>query len=296
MAVSRREFLGISAGVLAGGAFGAGLYEPHQTSVSQVRVTLKRLPAAFDGLRIAQLSDIHFSSFMTTSHLDSVIELTNAQKPDLVLLTGDFVTATHKREKNANAERAWPCADVLRKIESSLGSFAVLGNHDYDTNPDVVAEALSAGSRIQVLRNRAVALERGGARLWLAGIDDVTAHFAKPHVAMRGVPKQECTLATVHEPDFADEMRKFSVDFQISGHSHGGQIRFPGVGALYLPPWGRKYPLGHYQIGEMQLYTNRGIGVIGLPMRFMCPPEITVFTLNAGSQSAAVTRSTDHSS
>jgi predicted MPP superfamily phosphohydrolase len=172
----------------------------------------------------------------------------------------------------------------------------VLGNHDYDTNPDIVAEALSAGSRIQVLRNRAVAIERDGARLWLAGIDNVTAHVAKPNLAMRGVPRQECTLAAVHEPDFADEMQRFSVDFQISGHSHGGQIRFPVVGALYLPLWGRKYPLGHYQVGDLQLYTNRGIGVIGLPMRFMCPPEITVFTLKAGLQSAALTRSTDHSS
>jgi uncharacterized protein len=77
-------------------------------------------------------------------------------------------------------------------------------------------------------------------------------------------------------------MRKFPVDLQISGHSHGGQIRFPVVGALYLPPWARKYPLGQYRFGEFQLYTNRGIGVIGLPMRFLCPPEITVFTLKAG--------------
>ena len=155
----------------------------------------------------------------------------------------------------------------------------MLGNQDYDTNADVVAEALSAGARIKVLRNRAIALERDGARVWLAGIDNVTAARAKPDDALRAVPKQECTVVAVHEPDFADEMRKFPVDFQMSGHSHGGQIRLPGVGALYLPRWGQKYPMGRYQVGELQLYTNRGIGVIGLPMRLMCPPEITVFTL-----------------
>lgn len=282
MALSRREFLRASAGALVGGTLGRGLYEPHETTISQVGVTLKRLPAAFDGIRIAQLSDIHFNSFMTIGHLDRVIELTNAQKPDLVMLTGDFVTASRRRERNARAEQAWPCADVLRRIESPLGCFAVLGNHDCDTNADVVAEALSTGARIQVLRNRSVALERDGARLWLAGVDDVTAHHAKPDTTLRGVPKQECTVVIVHEPDFADEMRKFPVDFQVSGHSHGGQIRLPGVGALYLPPGARKYPLGHYQFGEFQLYTNRGIGVIGLPMRFLCPPEITVFTLKAG--------------
>jgi predicted MPP superfamily phosphohydrolase len=281
MSLSRREFLSLSAGALAGGALGTSLYEPHETVVSQVGITLKRLPSAFNGLRIAQLSDIHFNSFMTIGHLDRVIELTNAQKPDLVILTGDFVTALpHHRERNARAEQAWPCADVLRRLAGSpLGCFAVLGNHDYDTNADLVAEALSAGARIQVLRNQAVPLERNGARLWLAGIDDVTKTLAKPDVALRGVPRQECTLIAVHEPDFADEMRKFPVDFQMSGHSHGGQIRFPGVGPLYLPRWARKYPLGHYKIGDLQLYTNRGIGVIVLPMRFMCPPEITVFTL-----------------
>jgi uncharacterized protein len=265
---------------VAGGALGNGLYEPQETVVSQVRVTLNRLPSGFDGVRIAQLSDIHFNPFMTSDHLDRVVELTNAQKPDLVILTGDFVTAEHrKRERTTRAEHAWPCADVLRRIVSPLGCFAVLGNQDYDTNADVVAEALSSGSRIQVLRNRAIALERDGTRLWLAGIDNVTAVRAKPEVALRGVPKEECTVVAVHEPDFADEIRKFAVDFQISGHSHGGQVRCPGVGALYLPIGARKYPMGHYQIGELQLYTNRGIGVVGLPMRFLCPPEITVFTL-----------------
>jgi hypothetical protein len=283
MALSRRKFLKFSAGVLAGGALGTSLYEPQETLVSQVGVTLKRLPAVFEGVRIAQLSDIHFNPFMTAKHLERVVELTNAQRADLVILTGDFVTsAAHGRGNNARAEQAWPCADVLRRLESPLGCFAVLGNHDYATNGDVVTEALSAGSRIQVLRNRSIALERGGARLWLAGVDDVSANRANPDVALRGVPKQECTVVAVHEPDFADEMQKFPVDFQISGHSHGGQIRFPGVGALYLPPLARKYPQGHYWLGQLQLYTNRGIGVIEVPMRFLCPPEITVFTLKRG--------------
>jgi hypothetical protein len=163
-----------------------------------------------------------------------------------------------------------------------LGSFAVLGNHDHETNANVVAEALSSGGQIQVLRNRAVAFERGGARLWLSGIDSLTAKRANPDDALRGVPEQECTLVAIHEPDFADEIRKFPVDFQISGHSHGGQIRLPGVGALYLPTFAEKYPLGHYWLGSLQLYTNRGVGVVGLPMRFMCPPEISVFTLRKG--------------
>jgi len=269
--------------VLSGAALGVAgtsLYEPHETTVSQVGITLKRLHPAFDGLRIAQLSDIHFNSFMTAGHLEKVIEVTNAQKPDVVILTGDFVTAgVSETPSDARAEQAWPCASVLHKLESPLGCYAVLGNHDYDTNADIVAEALSAGARIEVLRNKATVIQKDGARLWLAGVDDVTASRAKPDDALRGVPRQECTIVAVHEPDFADEMLKYPVDLQVSGHSHGGQIRFPVVGALYLPTWARKYPQGYYRFGDYQLYTNRGIGVIGLPMRLMCPPEITIFTL-----------------
>jgi predicted MPP superfamily phosphohydrolase len=275
-------FLGLGAFTLASGALGNAFYEPHEVVVSQVGVKLKRLPAEFDGLRIAQISDIHFNSYLTASHLDKVIELTNAQKPDLLIITGDFVTAKlRRRQRKTQAALAWPCANMLRRIAPPLGCFAVLGNNDYGSDADVVAEALSTGAQIQVLRNRAIALERAGSRLWLAGIDNVTARRANPEVALRGVPRQECTIVAVHEPDFADVMRKFPVDFQVSGHSHGGQIRIPGVGALVLPPLARKYPMGHYQLGELQLYTNRGIGVIGLPMRFLCSPEISVFTLRA---------------
>jgi hypothetical protein len=279
---SRREFIGLGAGVLATGALGTGLYEPHEIAVTQLDIKLKRLPTAFHNLRIAQLSDIHFSPFMTSHHLAHVVELMNAQKPDLVILTGDYVSVAISRgQKRARAEQAWPCGDVLRKIDAPLGCFAVLGNHDYATNAEIVSEALSSTGRIQVLRNQSIALERDGARLWLAGIDNVTRMHARPEEALRRVPGKECTIVAVHEPDFADEMAKYPVDFQLSGHSHGGQIRFPLVGALYLPPWAEKYPLGHYQIGELQLYTNRGIGVIEIPIRFMCPPEITLFTLKA---------------
>lgn len=286
MSISRREFLTLGAGVLGAGAVGVagtGLYEPHQTVVTNIDIALKRLPPAFHGLRVAQLSDIHFNSYMTRDHLEKVVDLTNAQRPDLVMFTGDFVTAKLEGvESIPRAEQAWPCADLLRKIVSPLGSFAVLGNHDYDTNADVVTEALSSGAKIQVMRNRAKPIEKDGARLWLAGIDNVSASEAKPDVALQGVPRQECVIAAVHEPDFADEMLKYPVDFQMSGHSHGGQVRLPFVGALYLPWLAKKYPEGYYRLGKLQLYTNRGIGVIGLPVRFMCPPEITIFTLRAG--------------
>jgi predicted MPP superfamily phosphohydrolase len=290
MVLSRREFLGSATGVLVTGALGAigtALHEPYEIAVTQIDIELKRLPPAFNNCRIAQLSDLHFNSFTPHGNfLERVVELTNAQKPDLVILTGDYVTAGFSgAQRKVRAEQAWPCGDILRRIEAPLGCFAVLGNHDYSTNVEIVTRALSATGRIAVLRNRSTAIEKDGARLWLAGIDNVTKRRARPDEALRGVPREECTIVAVHEPDFADEMLKYPVDFQLSGHSHGGQIRLPMVGALYFPPGAEKYPLGHYRFGKLQLYTNRGIGVIGLPMRFMCPPEITLFTLKTTPKS-----------
>jgi predicted MPP superfamily phosphohydrolase len=286
MALTRRDFLlGISGGVVAAGALGSlgtGLREPYEVAVTHVEIELKRLSPAFHNCRIAQLSDIHFQSFLPGSYVEHVVELTNAQQPDLVILTGDFVTAeVARRHRKQQAELAFPCGEILRRIAAPLGCFAVLGNHDYSTNGEIVTQALSSAGRVQVLRNRSAAIEKDGARLWLAGIDDLTRHRADPDAALRGIPKQECTIVAVHEPDFADEMVKYPVDLQISGHSHGGQIRFPFVGGIYFPPGARKYPMGHYRFGDFQLYTNRGIGVIGIPVRLLCPPEITIFTLKS---------------
>ena len=249
---------------------------------------LRRLPPEFEGLRVAQLSDIHFSRYLREAHLRSIVEITNHERPDLVALTGDFVTGLSLGgKKNERAEHAWPCAEVLRTLNAPLGTIAVLGNHDYATNPEIVSEALAANG-IQVLRNRSFSLERGRSRLWLAGIDDAIAGRARPERAVRGVPPDECLVALVHEPDCADEIRRFPVDLQISGHSHGGQVRLPGVGALYLPELGKKYPLGHYRFGDFQLYTNRGVGVVELPVRFMCPPELTIFTLRSEPRKSQV--------
>lgn len=281
MVISRREFLGFGAGLVASGVLGAALHEPYEIAVTQLDIRLKRLPPALDGLRVAQLSDIHFNSYLLDHHLVHSVELVNSLKPDLVMLTGDFVTAGFHGNRRARAEHAWPCGEILQRIKAPLGCFAVLGNHDYDTNAEIVTEALNATRNIEVLRNRAAEIWKNGARLWVVGVDNVTKGRARPDEALRSVPVGECKLVAVHEPDFADAMVKYPVDLQLSGHSHGGQILFPLVGALYFPPGARKYSRGHFQIGELQLYTNSGIGVIGVPMRFLCPPEISLFTLRS---------------
>jgi len=129
------------------------------------------------------------------------------------------------------------------------------------------------------LRNRSVPLERNGARLWLAGLGDVLEGKYDLKQALKGIPKPEPVVLLVHEPDFAGYVK--DVDLQLSGHSHGGQIRFPLLGAPVLPVMGRRYPRGLRRIGPLTLYTNVGIGTIWLPMRLNCPPEVTLLTLRA---------------
>ena len=161
-----------------------------------------------------------------------------------------------------------------------MGVLAVLGNHDYCQPRPVVLSLEAQG--ITVLRNYAVSVERAGARLWIAGVEDVLENKQRLGQALRAVPRDEATVLLAHEPDYADIVKELPVDLQISGHSHGGQICLPLFGAPYFPPLGSKYPRGLRQLGGLSLYTNRGLGTTFLPLRFNCPPEVTLLTLRSG--------------
>jgi len=268
-----------------GGVGYATFIEPEDIGVDRVGIRLQRLPEAFDGLKIAQLSDLHYGPFTGAREIGAAADHVNALTPDLVLLTGDFITSPLLERTSTPASTpmadAVRCARVLSRIRAPLGVFAALGNHDATVNPGYIAEVLQAAG-IRVLRNGRVPLERSGARLWLAGVDDVLDGHPRLDLALAGVPRADAVVLMAHEPDFADEASRQPVDLQVSGHTHGGQIRLPLIGAPYLPRLGRKYPYGYYRVRQMQLYTNRGIGTIGVPMRFGAPPEVTLFTLKAG--------------
>jgi len=284
---TRRKFL-ITAGVFAAGTLALGedtvLREPNQPKLVEVEIGLPRLPAAFDGFRIAQLSDFHFDEVFSVVPLRVAIEMVNRLKPDLVVLTGDFVTGSYWTPRRADRRSAWlaePCAKLLSTLRSRHGSLAVLGNHDVITDARFVTESLQSHG-IPVLRNASQALEKDGARLWICGLDSLDG---SPDLerAMSGVGKDEAAILLVHEPDYADTASRYPLDLQLSGHSHGGQIWLPGIGAPWLPEGGRKYPRGQYRVGQMPLYTNIGLGTIRLPVRLNCPPEVTLVTLRAGS-------------
>jgi predicted MPP superfamily phosphohydrolase len=268
----------------AGGlALYAGEFERHWLEVVHKEIAIAGLPPAFEGVTLAQMSDIHLDEFTEPFLLREAIDQVNQARPDYVLLTGDYVSS-EVLPRHLTAEAAWQCARLLNRLECPR-RYAIFGNHDIWAGEKEVGEALR-GSDITVLRNEYVPLERGADRVWLAGLDDPVCGQPDPD---RAIPSSirnvanEPVLLMCHAPDFVDELRNHpagqAVSLVLSGHTHGGQIRLPLIGALRLPPGGRKYVEGHFNVGPMQLYVNRGIGSVGVPFRFDCRPEITLFTL-----------------
>jgi uncharacterized protein len=209
------------------------------------------------------------------------VDIVNRMNPDVVALTGDFITVPplhHRSSARKAAANIEPCAQLLSRLHTALGSFAVLGNHDAESDSGRIVATLEQQG-IVVLRNGSVPLERMGTRIWLSGIDDVLRGKPDLERTLHAVPRNELAILLAHEPDCADRVSCSAVALQLSGHSHGGQIRLPLIGPLYLPPLARKYPWGLHRIGPLTLYTNAGIGTIRVPVRLNCPPEVTLFTL-----------------
>ncbi len=277
--ISRRTVLKTLLYGGAGLALYSGEVERHWIDIVHRDIYVAGLPEAFEGMTIAQLSDIHLDEFTEPFLLREAVDAINRMQPDVVLLTGDYVSY-QMLAKKPTLDAAWQCASMLGKIACER-KYAILGNHDLMVGGDEVAEAISKQG-IPVLRNAYMPLERGGARVWLAGLDDPVVGRPDPDravpVSIRNLPR-EPVLLMCHAPDFVDEIAAHpssrSIALVLSGHTHGGQVRLPLWGALHLPPGGRKYVEGWFPVGGMQLYVNRGIGSVGVPFRFDCRPEIT---------------------
>lgn len=280
---SRRRFLGLTAALGGVAALGDSfLLEPNRPELVRKEIILSRLPAAFDNYKIALLSDFHFDPVFSVHPLRAAIPIVNGLQPDLIALTGDFVSIPplHRQFRKA-AYAAEPCARLLRQMTATHGLWSVMGNHDAETDPDLVTEILRA-TGIKVLSNQSVPMELSGSRFWLSGVNDVLEGDSDLDATLTNVPKDEATILLAHEPDYADYVARHPIDLQLSGHTHGGQVRLPFLPPLYEPPLARKYIAGLFKVGSLTLYVNRGLGTIGLPIRFDCPPEITLITLRAG--------------
>jgi hypothetical protein len=253
-------------------------FRPKKVEITHPSILLPNLPEAFIGYRIVQVSDFHLGTWLDSHDMLDVVELVNQQEPDLIAITGDFISFN---PSNFSAD----LVRTLSRLESKDGVIAVLGNHDHYTDARLIREVLEQ-SRIIELRNGIHTIQRESSQLIFAGIDDYMTRHSDLEKVITQIPGPDNTVILLaHEPDFADisaASGRFAM--QISGHTHGGQICLPYYGNLYLPRYGRKYPSGEYLVEQMVLYTNRGLGTSWLKFRFNCPPEITVFELNTNHQ------------
>lgn len=286
--ITRRDFLKIIGLVtvdvflLAVGGVGYSfLMEPNAFQVETIRLKLPRLSRQFSGLRIAQISDIHMGGWMNLERLQRAADLVLEQKPELLLITGDFLIG-----RDAAAISQQTVQDLitgLSRLAASFPTFAVLGNHDYWTDVELVRHILSS-SGITDLTNAVFTLKRAEDSLHLCGVDDLWEGEARIDDVIAQLQDEAPAILLAHEPDFADTSAATGrFDLQLSGHTHGGQVVLPFLGPPVLPHLGRKYPSGLYKIRDMFQYTNRGIGMARLPVRINCPPEITVFILESAT-------------
>ncbi len=252
-------------------------FKPENFQLEHVEVTLTNLDPIFDNYRIVNISDIHLGQWISSKHLEGVVDLINDQKPDAIAITGDFVS--------------YILEDVAEDLESALKrlnpkeiSVAVLGNHDHWMGAERIREILKKCNIIDI-SNDVYTLKRGKAQLHIAGVDSVMLHKHRLDLVIEKLPEDGPAILLAHEPDFADvssSTGRFSL--QISGHSHGGQFIIPGLGTLVRGPHFIKYPHGKYKVGDMVQYTSRGLGTNIFWFRINCDPEITIFKLKSSSK------------
>jgi predicted MPP superfamily phosphohydrolase len=282
--------LRLAAGVLLAGAAAlayATKVEPTWLAVTRRELTLPRLPTALDGLRVAHLSDFHLSRIVSRDYLAACVATAMAKRPDLILLTGDFVT---RRPRYAA-----DIPELLKPLSAPLGVYAVLGNHDTCVGASAISAAVEA-SGARMLRNRHERVAVNGTELWLAGIDCPhheqyraagwkRAHWARLYrrsldAALNGIPPDAFCILLAHTPDVIRDAARRGVDLMLSGHTHGGQVRFPLLGATVVPSrYGHRYAAGAFQVENTTLYVSRGLGTVRFPLRFLCRPELAIFTL-----------------
>lgn len=249
------------------------LAEANSLSLERVEISLKRLPKKLDGLRIVHLSDIHHSPFTGLEHIKRTVKIANRLKPDVFILTGDYVS--HETEYIA------PVAEVLGTLKAEFGTYACLGNHDHWTDGALVTHLLR-GEGIKVLINEGFRFEARGAAFWLGAVDDHMAAEVDLPAAMRGAFPDEMKLLLAHNPIILRQAARAEIDLVLSGHTHGGQVKMKAreQEKRLLPR--RKLSSGLHSRRDTQIYITRGIGTVVLPVRYQCPPEISLLELHCG--------------
>jgi predicted MPP superfamily phosphohydrolase len=247
----------------------AALAEPFMLTVERRAINLKRLPHELDGLRIVHLSDIHHSPFTGSEQIERAIETANSLEPDIIALTGDYVSH--------DPSYAAPCAELLGRLRARHGVYAVLGNHDHWTDASLITDLFRAEG-IRVLVNEGMRFELGGASFWLAGVDDTMVGLEDLPLALAGSSAFEMKLLLAHNPVILRRAARAGVDLVLSGHTHGGQVAWRSERSASGRPR-RRILKGLGRRGRTQIYVTRGLGTVVLPIRYGCPPEVSLLEL-----------------
>jgi predicted MPP superfamily phosphohydrolase len=245
---------------------------PYRAEVAHVVVQLPRKHRHLAGLTIGFVTDTHVGPHFAASHLEPIVERLQQIRPDILLFGGDYICESPRFMAHA--------AEVLGRMASTarFGAWGVLGNHDLANLRQRVVPALD-NAGIAILENEAACVATDRGELWIVGIDDAQLGEVDLVRAFTQVPADAAAICLWHEADLAEESAPFGAFLQLSGHSHGGQVRLPWIGPIATPTMGKRYVRGRYQVEDMQLYVSSGIGVYRPPVRFNCPPELTIVQL-----------------
>ncbi|TYS49899.1 metallophosphoesterase [Bacillus infantis] len=283
--ISRRSFLKTAAGsLLTALAAGSGSYyyareiEPKLLDTAVHKIIDSSIPQAFNNFRAVQFSDTHIGFQYTLGQLEKLAGKINSLEPDIIFFTGDLMDEPNK------FMQAEQIVSILKRLNAPFGKYAVYGNHDHGGYGSDIYKKIIEKSGFRLLLNESHQVKLGENSIYIAGVDD--AMLGRPDLKKTAgsIPEGHYSILLSHAPDLADKAYENSFHFQLSGHSHGGQVKIPFFGALVTPPYGQKYYEGFYTIGDedpLTLYVNRGLGTTRLPFRFLSKPELTLFTFHS---------------
>lgn len=273
--MTRRMFLKLM-GSLSGSVFAMGGYtvfiERYLMQFNRYRLVVPNLPPAFHGLKIAHLSDLHYGALMPLRFVEHLLDKVNRIEKDVIVCTGDYV---HERNSATQIDAVWP---LLSELRAPMGVYSVLGNHDHWA--DTARSLYWLEKSGQHLRGKAIVLEKEGQRLWLAGIGDEWEDPMAIDPILAQIPERECRIVLAHNPDSADTPFQGRIDLMLSGHTHGGQVNIPFIGAPVLPVKNKAYSSGLvFSTKQQPVFISRGVGWAIYPVRFNCYPEIPIIEL-----------------
>ncbi len=245
---------------------------PFQTRLAHVIMPVPRRHAHLDGLTIAFVTDLHIGPHFDAADLRPAVDFLRKARPDILIFGGDYISESPRYIDDVVS----PVEDMV--ATAKYGAWGILGNHDVSNTPARV-EASMERAGVRMLVNAAAEVETDRGSLWLAGLDDALLGAPDPKATFAGIPADAAVVALWHEPDQAEKIAPFDPIFMLAGHTHGGQVRLPGIEGIGAPRLGRRYVMGRFDVQGMPLYVSPGIGMYRPPVRFNCPPEVTVITL-----------------